>query len=101
MQNLSKDIAEIARYVLKNIVASKRLPTPLVYKNEFIDAARKLKKDRVLKYIFEDERTFEQQFSTVLSEARGVLSSIQLSITFFEEENREILDWLEQTVRTI
>ncbi len=101
MQNLSKDIAEIARYVLKNIVASKRLPTPLVYKNEFIDAARNLKKDRVLKYIFEDEKTFEQQFSAVLSEARGVLSSIQLSITFFEEENRDILDMLERSVQAI
>ncbi len=101
MQNLSKEIAEIARYVLKNIAASKRLPTPLIYKNEFIDAARKLKKERILKYIFEDEKTLEQQFAMILSEARGVLSSLQLSISFFEEENRENMATLSRSIDTI
>lgn len=101
LKNLSRDIAEIARSALKSIVASKRLPTPLVYESEFIDAARKLKKDRVLKYLVEDEKNLEQQFSAVLSEAGGLLSSLQLSISMFEEENRENVVSIDRSVDSI
>ncbi len=101
MEKLSNDIVEIARSALKSIIASKRLPTPFVYESEFIDAARKLKKERVLKYILEDEKNLEEQFAMVLSEAGGILSSLQLSISMFEEENRENIASIDQSVETI
>lgn len=101
MKNLTNDIAEIARYALKNIIASKRLPTPYVYENEFIDAARKLKKDRVLKYILEDEKNLEEQFAMALSEAGGILSSLQLTISMFEEENKENITYMNHSIEAI
>ena len=101
MKNLAKDIAEVARYALHRIVAEKRLPTPLVYESEFIDAARKLRKERILKYLLEDEKKVEKQIEAVLAEAGGILSSLQLSITIFEEENKENIASIDRSVKSI
>ena len=101
MKNLAKDITEIARYALREIVSSRRLPTPLVYESEFINAARKLKKDRVLKYLLEDEKKLEQKVEEVLAEAGGILSSLQLSLGMFEEENKENISSMNQSVASI
>ncbi len=101
MQNLSNDIVEIARKALKNIVATKRLPTPYVYENEFIDAAKKLKKDRVIKYILEDEKNLEEQFAMTMNEAGSILSSLQLTISMFEEENKENISYMNNSIEAI
>lgn len=101
MKSLTREVAEIARYAAKKIFASKRLPTPLVYESEFIDAAQKLKKDRVLKYLLEEEKNLGQQLEMILSEVEGVLSSAQLSISMFEDENRANITSMDQSIVSI
>ena len=101
MQNLSNDIVEIARNALKSIVASKRLPTPYVYESEFIDAAKKLRKEHVIKYILEDKKNFEEQFVTTMNEAGSILSSLQLTISMFEEENKEYIAYMNNSIEAI
>ena len=101
MDNLMKDIAEIARVALKKIVSEKRLPTPHIYEMEFIEAAETLKKDRVLKYLTEDEKNIEQQIQAVLDDTGGLLSSLQLSLGMLEEDSRGHIALMDESIESI
>jgi diguanylate cyclase (GGDEF)-like protein len=101
MDRLTYDIAEIARAALKKIVASKRLPTPHIYEMVFIEAAVTLKKDRVLKYLMEDEKNIEQQIQGVLDDTGGLLASLQLSLGVIEEDSREHIAVMDESIESI
>jgi len=101
MGNLAKDIAEISRFVLRKIAVEKRLPTPYVYESIFIEAAEILKKDRVLKYLMEDEKNIDQQLETILSDSRGLLASIQLSLRMLKENSQEAINAVNESTKSI
>ncbi len=93
-----KDICEVARNSLHNLVSSGTPPLPRCYQQEFIQAADVLKKQEILDMVRNDEDSQAVRFRRVILKARDSISDVRKILSEFEEEAKKNLASLDQRI---
>ncbi len=100
-REILKDITEVARYSLKNIVSQGLPPLPSFYEREFLDIAAKLRKDRILEAASKDREIIEKRLSELVTASREAISGTRNLLETFDTEARACFDELDSQLDRI
>ena len=93
-----KDICEVARNSLHNLVSSGTPPLPRCYHQEFVQAADMLQKQAILEMVRSDEDQQALRFRRVILRARERITDAKKILVDFEEEAKENMAQLDQRI---
>ena len=96
-----RDICEVARNSLHNLVSSGTPPLPRCYHQEFVQAADTLKKQDILEMVRSDEDKQAVRFRSVILKARDRISDARKILAQFEEEAKRNLAQLDKSIDEI
>ena len=96
-----KDICEVARNSLHNLVSTGTPPLPRCYHQEFVQAADILKKQTILDMVRSDEDSQAVRFRRVILKARDRISDARKILSEFEEEARRNIAHLDNRIDTM
>ncbi len=94
-----RDISEVARVTLHNLVASNTPPLPRCYEQEFFQTADSLEKRSVLRLAHKDQDGVASQLKGIINGARDHLQEAHSIFSDFERDARKNLDLLDQKLR--
>lgn len=93
-----RDICEVARSSLHNLVSSGTPPLPRCYQQEFSQAANALKKQKVLDMVRSDEDCQTERFRSVILSARDRISDARSILSKFESEAKANIQELDKKI---
>ena len=93
-----KDICEVARNSLHNLVSSGTPPLPRCYHQEFVQAADVMQKAEILEMVRSDEDQQTVRFRRVILKARDRISDARKILVDFEEEAKQNMAQLDQRI---
>lgn len=96
-----KDICEVARISLHNLVSSKTPPLPMCYANEFERAAILLGKDEVLELIREDYEKQDSRIKQAILKAKKRVGEAKDILKQFEEDIKDEIAALDTYYREL
>lgn len=100
-REILKDITEVARYSLKNLVSQGLPPLPSIYEREFLDIATKLRKERILEAASRDRDMLEKRLGELISSSRKAISGTRNLLETFGSEADQCLDELDSQLDRI
>ncbi len=100
-REILKEITEVARYSLKNIVSQGLPPLPSFYEKEFLDIAAKLRMNRILEAASKDREIFEKRLSELVTSSQETISGTRNLLETFNTEARACLDELDSQLDRI
>ncbi len=96
-----KDICEVARNSLHNLVSSGTPPLPRCYHQEFIQAADMLNKEEILEMVRSDEDKQAMRYRNVILKAKARISDAKNILANFEEEAKRNIAKLDKHIDSI
>ncbi len=96
-----KDICEVARNSLHNLVSSGTPPLPRCYHQEFVQAADVLQKQAILEMVRSDEDRQAASFQRVILRAKDRISDARKILSDFEQEARKNIARLDSRIDTM
>ena len=97
-KEMLRDISEVARIALKNMVSQSSPPLPNCYEREFMDVARRLHKHAVLQAARKDQELIEKRLAEAVNSTGGAISDSRQMLMDFERDARACLDEMEQNL---
>jgi len=93
---LLKDISEVARQSLHNLVIDNTPPLPQCYEREFIEVASNLGKETILQEVLTDQDQVKIKLKTIIASASDTFSETQKILRDFEADAQRSLALLEK-----
>ncbi len=91
-----KDISEVARRALHNLVIDNTPPLPQCYEREFIQVASSLRKDAILGEVLSDQEVVKQKIKTIIVSAANTFQDTEKILQDFEADAQRSLSLLEK-----
>ncbi len=91
-----KDISEVARQSLHNLVIDNTPPLPQCYEREFMEVASDLKKNSILREVLTDQDKIKVTLKTIISSASDSIEEAQKILHDFETDAQKSLSLLEK-----
>jgi len=82
---LLKDISEVARRSLHNLVIDNTPPLPQCYEREFMEVASDLKKNNILREVLTDQDKIKVTLKAIISSASDSIEEAQSADLFLHE----------------
>lgn len=93
---LLKDISEVARQSLHNLVINNTPPLPQCYEREFLEVASDLKKHAILHEILTDQDQAQNRLKTIINSAAHTFEDAGTILQEFETDAQQSLALLER-----
>ena len=91
-----KDISEVARRALHNLVVDNTPPLPKCYEREFIEVASAMQKDAILGEVLSEQEYIKEKIKTVILSATNTFQDTQKILQDFEIDAQRSLSLLEK-----
>ncbi len=91
-----KDISEVARQSLHNLVIENTPPLPQCYEREFIEVASDMKKEAILQEVLTDQEHIKIKLKSILTSAGDTFQQTQKILQDFEADAQRSLALLEK-----
>jgi len=95
-EEIFKDVYDVARSALKNLVIQSTPPLPVFYEREFVEVAKSLKKDDLVMVATGDKALFEQKLLDTVHATRDSVYSARNILLDFEKEAEKCIGQIEQ-----
>ena len=93
---LLKDISEVARQSLHNLVLENTPPLPQCYEREFIEVASDMRKETILQEVLSDQEHIKLRLKTIIASAGDTFQETQKILQDFEADAQRSLALLEK-----
>ncbi len=93
---LLKDISEVARRSLHNLVLENTPPLPQCYEREFIEVASDMRKEAILHEVLTDQEEIKIRLKTIITSAGDTFQQTQKILQDFEADAQQSLALLEK-----